>query len=585
MDSVDLTSYLVLGIVLVAGANALGPKVRVAPALILVPVGVAISFLPAVSAIEIDPEWILVGVLPPLLYSAAVSMPTMNFRRDFGAISGLSVVLVLISAVVLGFVLHWLIPGVGLAAGIALGAIISPTDAVATAMVKKLGAPSRVVAVLEGESLLNDATALVLLRAAVAAMAGGISFGGVAVNFVWAVVAAVVIGLVIGAANLWIRARVTNSTVNTAISFTVPYLAYLPAEHLGASGLVAAVVAGLVTGRGAAKFFKPQHRVSDAQNWRTVELILEGGVFLLMGLELWGLLGDVHEEHSSVLTALWIGLVALAITIAVRAAFVGPLVSSLARSARRGKKLKPRLQDMGDRLVDADGEPTELPIRSPFGRNRSHDDSPTHTPEQVARFSIRLNRKIADIDYYLAAPLGAKEASVVVWAGMRGVVTVAAAQTLPADTPSRSLLILIAFTVAVASLLIQGGTLGPFMRKLALPDTSADDAEERAQLHRELRGVAQDAMKESDLLADEPGLRDRIGQFMRTAEEAEDQETGLASVGRESFIRLRQAMIDRQRAVLLDLRDQGTYSAEVLTAELAILDAEEISLQMRTDGA
>ncbi|GAB16583.1 putative solute/hydrogen antiporter [Gordonia effusa NBRC 100432] len=579
----DFITYAVIGVLIVAAANALGPKLALAPALILVPVGVAISFLPFVSAVEVDPEWILVGVLPPLLYSAAVSMPTMNFRRDFTAISGLSVLLVILSAVVLGFLMSLLIPGVNLATGIALGAIISPTDAVATQMVKKLGAPPRVVAVLEGESLLNDATALVMLRAAVAAMAGGISFGGIALDFVWAVVAAVVVGLVVGGANLWLRARITNPTVNTAISFTVPYLAYLPTEHVHASGLVAAVTAGLVTGRGAAKFFKPNHRVSDAQNWRTIELILEGGVFFLMGLELWGLIGDVREEHNSAIAALWVGLVALAVTLAVRAAFVVPLLAGLARSARRGESIKPRLQDLGERLTPTDGEPAQLPMRKAFGRRGKEDEVRSHSPEQVARFSFRVNRKLADIEYYLSAPLGPKEASLVVWAGMRGVVTVAAAQTLPADTPSRSLLVLTAFTAAAASLLIQGGTLPFVTRALRLPDTSAEEAEERERLHLEMRQTAQRAISESGYLDTIPGLRERFGAFLRTAEQEDDQEQHLTPLARENFVKARLAMIEGQRGELLRLRDEGVYSAAVLTAELAILDAEEISLRMRTE--
>ncbi|WP_312870388.1 cation:proton antiporter [Gordonia asplenii] len=579
----EFITFAVIGILIVAAANAVGPKLAVAPALILVPLGVAISFLPVVSAIEVDPEWILVGVLPPLLYSAAVSMPTMDFRRDFTAISGLSVVLVVLSAVVLGFILSALIPGVNIATGIALGAIISPTDAVATAMVKKLGAPSRVVAVLEGESLLNDATALVLLRASVAAMAGGISFGGVALNFVWAVVAAVVVGLVVGGVNLWARARIANSTVNTAISFTVPYVAYLPAEHLGASGLVAAVAAGLVTGRGAAKYLKPRHRVSDTENWRTVELLLEGGVFFLMGLELWGLLGHVREEHESATVALWVGLAALLVTLVVRAVFVGPLVYALSRSARRGENIKPRLQDLGERLTPTDGEPVALPKRKLFGR-KAVDGDELHSPEQVARFSSRVNRKLADIDYYLSAPLGRKEGALVVWAGMRGVVTVAAAQTLPGDTASRSLLVLTAFTVAAASLLIQGGTLPWFMRALRLPDTSSEQESERDRLHLEMRGSAQRAIAESGVLDSIPGLRERLGAYMKTAEHEDDEEHHLTPIARANFIKARLTMIEGQRTELLQLRDEGVYSASVLTHELAVLDAEEISLRMRTEN-
>ncbi|MFC6345164.1 cation:proton antiporter, partial [Nocardioides hankookensis] len=179
---------------LVAAVTAFASRLGVAAPLLLVVVGVVASLLPGVPEVDIDPEWVLIGVLPPLLYSASVSMPAMDFRRDFTAIGSLSVVLVVVSAVVVGAFLAAVVPGIELRTGIALGAIISPTDAVATTIVKRLGVSPRVIAVLQGESLLNDATALVLLRSAVAATA--FSVWGVAWDFVLAVVVAVAIGLV-----------------------------------------------------------------------------------------------------------------------------------------------------------------------------------------------------------------------------------------------------------------------------------------------------------------------------------------------------------------------------------------------------
>src|SRR5699024_8992168 len=135
-----------------------------------------------------------------------------------------------------------------------------------------------VVTLLEGESLLNDATALVLLRTAIVAIAGGFSIGAAVGTFVWGVALALAIGAVVGYLTLRLRAWVANSAANTAISFTVPFLAYLPTEHFGGSGLVAAVVAGIVTGQGAARWLSPEQRMSDTLNWRTIELVLEGGV-------------------------------------------------------------------------------------------------------------------------------------------------------------------------------------------------------------------------------------------------------------------------------------------------------------------
>ena len=168
---VELLIVVVIGLLVISAAATLGPRLGFAAPLLLVVVGIGASLLPFVPEVHVEPEWILSGVLPPLLYSAAVSMPSMNFRREFTAISGLSFVLVVVSSLVVGVVFAWLVPGLGLAWGIALGAIVSPTDAVATSIVKRAGAPTRVVTILQGESLLNDATALVILRAAIAGAA------------------------------------------------------------------------------------------------------------------------------------------------------------------------------------------------------------------------------------------------------------------------------------------------------------------------------------------------------------------------------------------------------------------------------
>jgi NhaP-type Na+/H+ or K+/H+ antiporter len=263
---VELLIVVIMGLLVISAAATLGPRLGFAAPLLLVVVGIGASLLPFVPEVDIEPEWILSGVLPPLLYSASVSMPAMNFRREFGAISGLSFVLVVLSSLVVGASFAWLIPGLGLAWGIALGAIVSPTDAVATSIVKRAGAPSRVVTILEGESLLNDATALVILRAAIAGAAVSVSLWGVLYSFVYSIAVAGIVGFVVGHLNLLVRARVEEASVNTAISFTVPFLAAIPAEELGASGLVAAVVAGLVTGHHAPQFLSPQHRLSDSQN-------------------------------------------------------------------------------------------------------------------------------------------------------------------------------------------------------------------------------------------------------------------------------------------------------------------------------
>ena len=566
----------VLGVLAIAAATTIAPRVRLAPPLLLVATGIAVSVLPFVPTIQIEPEWILAGVLPPLLYSAAVSMPTMEFRRDFTAISGLSVILVILSAVALGFFFAWAIPGLGLALGIALGAIISPTDAVATSIVKRLGVSPRIVAMLDGESLLNDATALVLLRAALAAVAASVSFWRIAGSFVFAVVVAVVIGIVVGVLNLKIRFRVQEAPVNTAISFTIPFIAYLPAEHLGASGLVAAVVAGLVSGQGAARYLTPQHRMSDAQNWHTIELLLEGGVFLIMGLELSGLLKAVAADGSGIGTAIWLALGALLVTVAIRAAYVAPLLWALHLNGKRNTRMKTSIEQVQQRL----GQPADSDAdQNISAQNERWMRRMSRSPEAIERFSLRLRQMLADIDYFTAAPLGLREGMMVIWAGMRGVVTLAAAQTLPEETPARSLLVLVAFFVAAASLLLQGGTLGLLTKALHLGGVGTDATRvEYDRLKGEMIGAAKIFLANTDLLSADDPLRTRF-QKQSTSKEQEEENRPGPDIARYRAVSL--GMIGVQRDVVLRARDEGNYSAATLTNALNVLDADQISIELK----
>ncbi|MGC0366267.1 NhaP-type Na+/H+ or K+/H+ antiporter [Rhodococcus sp. 27YEA15] len=535
----DALIIVVLGLLGIVAASTLGARIGVAAPLLLVVVGIGVSLLPWVPAVHIDPEWILAGVLPPLLYSASVSMPSMDFRREFGSIGALSVLLVVVSSLVLGAFFTWVIPGLGIWWGIALGAIVSPTDAVATSIAKKLPVSPRVVSILEGESLLNDATALVLLRTAIAGTAASVSLWSVLGKFAFAVVVAVVIGFLVGKVNLMVRARITDSTANTVISFTVPFLASIPAEELGASGLVAAVVAGLVTGYGAPRTLSPSHRLSDAQNWRTVELVLEGSVFLVMGLELSSIIEDVRAEHQGIPAAILVAAGALALTVVVRAVYVAPLLRALQAVARRREKIKPTLHDYTNQL--------ENPEQYGEFKGRRGDKPWEPSDNQLERFKTRLRRTAADIDYYLAAPLGWREGTVVVWAGMRGAVTLAAAQTLPEDTPSRPLLILIAFLVAAGSLILQGGTL-----------------------KRVVLGVGSSPGTTVDSDIDE---RRRILELLDSA--------AVAVVSDGSSKRYQLAVLDAQRQAVLDARDDGLFDGRMLATVLEVLDADQISLELK----
>lgn len=235
----------VAGVLIIVLVSLFAPKLGVAAPILLVIVGIGCSLIPGAPRILLEPEWILMIALPPILYSAAVNVPITDFRRDLETISALSVLLVIASAFATGWLIWWVLPDIGFAAAVALGAVISPPDAVAaTSIGKKLGLPPRLVMILEGEGLVNDATALVMLRTAIAATAGSITFWGAIGDFVYAVIAGVAVGLLVGALTVWARSRIRQQPVlTTAISLTVPFLAYMPAENLHASGVIAVVAA------------------------------------------------------------------------------------------------------------------------------------------------------------------------------------------------------------------------------------------------------------------------------------------------------------------------------------------------------
>ncbi len=417
---------------------------------------------------------------------------------------------------------------------------------------------------LVGESRLIDASALVLLRSAVAATAASVSVWGVAADFVWAVVCAVVIGLVVGRLNLVVRRRIHEAPLNTAISFVVPFVAYVPAEHFGASGLVAAVTAGLVTGVGAPKYLRPQDRLYERANWRTIELLLEGGVFLLMGLELYGVLEDVQDAHGSPVFALLVGLAAGAIILAIRSAYVLPILLSARRKRRNAREHRQRVEDLQQRL------------------DRGEVD--TFRERHVRR---RIGRAMADMDYLMAVPLGWREGVVLVWAGMRGVVTLAAAQSLPVDSPERSTLILVAFVVAAGTLLVQGGTLPWVVRALGLAqDEGGGSDPDLVELQFEMSRAAAKLLDSSELRAGDGTPYDaevveRARRALLHAQSDDAEEIAESRRIRDQVRELRLRTIEVEREALLRARALGSYSSAALSEALAILDADQITLELR----
>jgi len=600
----ELELIAVAAVILLVGASILGSKIRVAAPLLLVVLGIGIGYLPFVPLVEIDPEIILVIVLPPLLYAAAVNVPIIDFRRNFRPVIGLSVVLVIISAVAVGFLVHWIVPAIPLPAAIALGAVISPTDAVAaTSIGKRLGMPERVVSILEGESLVNDATSLVLLKTAIAATAGSFALSTATGAFFFSVAVAITVGLIIGVITVWIRSKLTSPVHDTIVSFIVPFVAFVPAEELQASGVLAVVVTGLYTGHHASRRFSASARMNERLNWRTVQFILENGVFLVMGLQLHSLVEQVGESELKLEHIGLLSLVLVALLIVCRAAFVTPLIAGMRGVARQYERRNQGYAQLNERVQSSGmAERTD-------GRMR----------ERLRRLDIRTRRSAADLEHEREQQLGWRDGVVLSWSGMRGVVTLAAAQSIPTTVPYRPQIVLAAFAVAVITLLLHGLTLPAFIRRL-WPDGAGSGGEkaELTALSRDLTEAADDAIDEAvaDAASEQPEATAKTGSAAGADPEQQAQAAAAAEAavrkarasarsallpmavaaaptapldvqGPETpgqmYQRLARVALEAQREALLEERAIGRYSSQALRAAELALDAYETRLSPQAD--
>jgi CPA1 family monovalent cation:H+ antiporter len=564
---VELSVIAVGSVVSIVAVALFSQRLGIASPLLLVLAGAAIGTLPRVSATEIEPEWILGGVLPPLLYSAAINMPNTDFRRNLKPITGLAVMLVVVSTAAAGVLFHALMPEIGWPAAFALAAVLSPTDAVAaTSVGRKLGLPSRLLAILEGEGLVNDATALVLLRSAVAAMGAGVTAGGIIGDFVVAVIGAVAIGVLVGIINVRIRRRIADSVMNTAISFVVPFIAYIPAEDFGFSGVLAVVVAGLVTSELAARFLKAEDRITEETNWKTLAFLMEGFIFLLMGISLEDVLSYAGNNGFSIPQAALYGLIAALLLIAVRFIFVVPLVAMIRREDQRAADSKEHVEGWKDKL--------------------KNDDIPDGIESRrVERLERRVAMVSADIEFRMRESLGWRAGTVLAWSGMRGAVTVAAAQTLPVDTPYRAELVLIAYVGAAAMLLLQGSTLPWVIRKFRVEGDSEEEIREQySAMLGEIFTAGSEALDEAvetgqaDSLTAERVRRDSL---LRPGERP--PRDGSLDQSRRQYLDLRLVVLRAERERLLHHRLIGTYTSEVIDTAQRMLDLEEARLEQLSD--
>ncbi len=494
--------------------------------LVLVAIGAAASFVPFIPGIELTAELALVGFLPPLLYSAALQTSLVDFNANRRAILLLSIGLVAFTTLCVGFVVHLVVPGVSWPAAFALGAVVAPPDAVAaTAIARRIGMPRRVVTILEGESLLNDATALVALRTSIGAAAGAVSVFHVGWDFLVAAGGGLGVGLLAYVVVGWVRKHVTDPVLDTSVSLVTPFAAYVAAESFHASGVLAVVVAGLTLGHRAPILQTPSSRIAERLNWRTVSFLLENLVFLLIGLQARDILSVVVEGKVPLDTVVWGCAATLLAVVLTRLVWVFPARYLLVRP---------------------------------------------HADEQTGQRP----------SWGYTAVIG--------WAGMRGVVTLAAAFVIPADFPQRDLLVLIALAVTAGTLFLQGSSLPWLVRRLRLPGPDPrEDALARAALLQEA-GAAGRAWLEENTGDDDPtgavaAVRDRVERrdfaaWERLGDANPDMETPS-----EAYARLRRDMLNVERDRVLEIRSTGRVPHEVVAEVLGALDLEESMLDVRSE--
>jgi Na+/H+ antiporter len=513
-------------------------------AALLTLVGIGYAYLPGPN-IELDPDLVLTLVLPPLLYSAALSSSLLAIRRNLRPVVSLSVLLVLVTAVVVGVGIDLVVPGVTLAAGIALGAAVAPPDPVASLSIgRKAGLPPRLVTLIQGEGLLNDATALTILADALTAATGdGFSWPSAFGRFAVAAAGGVAVGVAVAYAVRPLRKLRRDPLSSNAISLATPFVAYLLAEAVHVSGVLAVVVAGLIIGHNTPYWATGASRLQTDAVWRLVDFLLEGFVFLLIGQQLPTVIRGLGQYEPSTVVA------AVLVTVG------GMLL------------VRPLWLLLTEHL------PQSLHTRL-GGREPDDDGADAHTGGK--------------------GRLTGRELTALSWAGTRGVISLAAIFTLPTMTesgdpfPARDLLLFCTFVAVLVTLVGQGLTFAPLVRALGLRADVADQARMRNQarvaavqaaLSRldELEAERPDDLDEQAISSIRTQLRNRQQRYESRLDLLENADSGEMPLSPEyeAALRVRRAVIEAQRNELLHWRDVGRLPDEGLRMLERELDHEE----------
>jgi len=510
---------LVLGVLVV---NTAAARYSMPAPILLVVVGLAASFIPGIPGYEASPEFVLSVLLPPLLFGAAFESSAVALRKLLRPITQLAVVLVLLTAFSVALVLTAVLPGLPFAAALALGAIVAPPDAVAAvAVARRVGLPRRLVTVLEGESLFNDATSLVTLKVAIAAIgAGSLEWAPAIGRFALASAGGLVLGVGAGLVLSFVRRKARSPLTVTVLSLISPFAAYAIGEQAHSSGVLVVVVAGLMLGYRSPTEVPASIRLTEAATWAALRFVLEGTVFALIGLQLRAVVASLDATPGRTFLAV---VAVLATVIISRPVWV-----------------------------------------------------------MIIHFVSRVGSGSS-------GPTGKRGVAAISWAGMRGVVSLAAAQTLPVDTPYRSLLLVCTIAVILGTLVLQGLSLPLVIRRLGIDqDHRADDLSERAEAHAQASSAINSRV--DDLLA-RGELSDRQAELMRKWAALRDwrnwdDDDKSRAFGRRLSVLSdwRRSLLSIERSVIVKMRNAGELTEEVLREMQHDLDLEEALLERRSQA-
>ncbi|MCA2321951.1 cation:proton antiporter [Mycobacterium intracellulare] len=563
---------LLLGaVVVIVLVNWISERTGLPSAPLLVLVGIGYALVPGPN-ISLEPEVVMTCILPPLLFNAALESSLVGIRRNLRTVISLSVVLVLLTAASVGVAFGLLVSGATLAVGMVLGAAVAPTDPVAAlAVARKEGLPLNIVTLIEGEGLLNDATALTTLSVAITVARGAaFSVPSAIREFALAALGGLAVGLVFAYLRRLLRRWRHDVLTANAISLATPFVTYLVAEELSASGVLAVVVCGLIVGHDSPRLESGASRLQTRAVWRLVNFLLEGLVFLLIGHQLPAILDDLGGYELSTI------VVAVAVTVAV-VLVVRPLWLLLTQSLPR---------PLHTRLGNVSGSAEADEPDGPDEAEGDESDGPG-TGRRPNRHSERLS---------------GREVLVLSWAGTRGVVSLAAIFAVPfvtdsrAPFPDRDLLLFCTLVVVLVTLIGQGITFGPLVRALGLRANAADELRLRNRARAAAVRAALDrldALGQQDDADVDPRVIDgvrqqlsaRLERYQHRLDLLSDAAEAPAAPRYEAAVAIRRIAIDAQRDELVRWRDAGMLPDQSLRAIERELDHEESTLPMRTRRA